>query len=227
VKPSAATAVDCGSSADNCARDTLMHACAAAAAAAAGIPQRLGSGFLSRGRKASGIPMTPLATGTQQADVFEFPRMQHPHVQSVRQYAACAPPAQQPESEGNQFGLSTAVCSQLLTDISAMCVYYCCPHPPCADDPDQPARPRLRAGLSTLQRSSAAAAGTAAVGSSSSFSSTPAQGLGVAGTSPTQLPPAAARPGAAVQMTVQTSPLQGVQLCKVRSCVTWQRVSAQ
>jgi hypothetical protein len=90
----------------------------------------------------------------------------------------------------------------------------CVSHPPPppalhAEDPDQPARPRLRAGLSTLQRSSAAAAATAAVGSSSSFTSTPAQGA-AAGTSPTQLPPAAARPGAAVQMTaVQTSPLPG------------------
>jgi hypothetical protein len=78
-----------------------------------------------------------------------------------------------------------------------------------ADDPDQPVRPRLRAGLSTLQRSSAAAAaaGTAAVGSSTAFTSSPAPAVTTAA-SPAQLPPAAARPGAAVQM-VQLSPLPG------------------
>lgn len=106
------------------------------------IPQRLGSGFLSRGRKESGqvaVPMMALPT----------------------------------------------------------------------DDPDQPVRPRLRAGLSTLQRSSAAAAaaGTAAVGSSTAFTSSQAPAVTTAA-SPAQLPPAAARPGAAVQM-VQLSPLPG------------------
>jgi hypothetical protein len=83
------------------------------------------------------------------------------------------------------------------------------PYAVLADDPDQPMRPRLRAGLSTLQRSSAAAAaaGTStAVVTSTAFASSP--GPITTAASPAQLPPAAARPGSAVQM-VQMPPLLG------------------
>lgn len=103
-----------------------------------------------------------------------------------------------------------------------LCSVY---QPPTPDDPDQPVRPRLRAGLSNLQRSSAAAAAgaaaagaaaatAAAVGSSSSFTSSPGPGGGAGGAastaaSPGQLPPATARPGTAIQMTQVSSPATG------------------
>jgi hypothetical protein len=113
-----------------------------------------------------------------------------------------------------------------LTHVLHLSALLCIP-PPTPDDPDQPVRPRLRAGLSNLQRSSAAAAAAggaaagaaaataAAVGSSSSFTSSPGPGGGGGGAastaaSPGQLPPATARPGTAIQMTQLSSPATGV-----------------
>lgn len=176
----------------------LLLSCVMHTFVSTGIPQRLGSGFLSRGRKESGqvaVPMMALLTGEE---VVVGPQ------------------------KGRQAGLNWGAKGGILLKrercptytrtmgvLTAAAVVLRMP----ADDPDQPVRPRLRAGLSTLQRSSAAAAAaaTAAVGSSTAFTSSPAPAVTTAA-SPAQLPPAAARPGAAVQM-VQLSPLPGEGVC--------------